>query len=155
MARDEAGEKREASGQESNLVSDYLLILSLTPPLTNISARHGLARPEAVEGERDPSDNLYPTKSWSLRITLNSTLANWWLWDWCGPSPVRYLSIIQSNIESGPRRIQFNIQFKQKFIQKLVQNIQLKILFKKLEKKWFKMPIDINVIFEPLVRACC
>ena len=30
-------------------------------------------------------------------------------------SPGRYVSIIQSNIESGPKMIQFNIQFKTKF----------------------------------------
>ena len=31
---------------------------------------------------------------------------------WLSFSPVRYVLIIQSNVESGPKTIQFNIQFK-------------------------------------------
>ena len=82
---------------------------------------------------------------------------------WSFASPVRYVSIIQSNIESGPKMIQFNIYSIQnnfwnihpigKFIQKIVQNIQFKILLKKLEKSDSKCLLNINVIFEPSVRA--
>ena len=63
------------------------------------------------------------------------------------PSPVRYVSIIQSNIESGPKMIQFNIQFKTKFEIFIQSKIHSKIGLKysiqnfiqEIGKKWFKM----------------
>ena len=62
-------------------------------------------------------------------------------------SPVRYVSIIQSNIESGPKMIQFNIQFKTKFEIFIQSKIHSKISLKysiqnfiqEIGKKWFKM----------------
>ena len=63
-------------------------------------------------------------------------------------SPGRYVSIIQSNIESGPKMIQFNIQFKTKFEIFIQSKIHSKISLKysiqnfiqEIGKKWFKMP---------------
>ena len=62
-------------------------------------------------------------------------------------SPGRYVSIIQSNIESGPKMIQFNIQFKTKFEIFIQSKIHSKISLKysiqnfiqEIGKKWFKM----------------
>ena len=45
-------------------------------------------------------------------------------------SPGRYVSIIQSNIESGPKMIQFNIQFKTKFEIFIQSKIHSKISLK-------------------------
>ena len=47
-----------------------------------------------------------------------------------GSSPVRYVLIIQSNIESGPKMIQFNIQFKTKFEIFIQSKIHSKISLK-------------------------
>ena len=94
------------------------------------------------------------TLPWRRALRVGS-----WHWqeEWPGSSPVRYVLIIQSNVESGLKMIQFNIQFNiwfQIFIQfdysfnALLQlfiqsnysiqysfwNIQFKILFKTLEK---------------------
>ena len=52
-------------------------------------------------------------------------------------------------------KLNLKYSFNQKFIQKFVQNIQFKILFKKLERSDSKCQLNINVIFEPSVRACC
>ena len=65
----------------------------------------------------------------------------------CEASPGRYVSIIQSNIESGPKMIQFNIQFKTKFEIFIQSKIHSKISLKysiqnfiqEIGKKWFKM----------------
>ena len=62
-------------------------------------------------------------------------------------SPGRYVSIIQSNIESGPKMIQFSIQFKTKFEIFIQSKIHSKISLKysiqnfiqEIGKKWFKM----------------
>ena len=60
--------------------------------------------------------------------------------------PVRYVSIIQSSIESGAKMIHFNIQFKTKFELFIQSKIHSKICPKysiqnfipKVGKKWFK-----------------
>ena len=52
-------------------------------------------------------------------------------------------------------KLNLKYSFNQKFIKKFVQNIQFTILFKKLEKSDSKCQLNINVIFEPSVRACC
>ena len=54
---------------------------------------------------------------------------------WChrkmvSTSPGRYVSIIQSNIELGPKMIQFNIQFKTKFEIFIQSKIHSKISLK-------------------------
>ena len=65
-----------------------------------------------------------------------------------GSSPVRYVLIIQSNIELGPKMIQFSIQFKTKldiFIQstihsKISPEYSIQNLIQEIGKRRFKMP---------------
>ena len=69
----------------------------------------------------DLSQNITPP-----RAPCGANKRKWW-W-WC--SPGRYVSIIQSNIESGPKMIQFNIQFKTKFEIFIQSKIHSKISLK-------------------------
>ena len=83
-------------------------------------------------------------------------------WGW--GSPVRYVSIIQSNIESRPKMNQFNIQFKTKFEIFIQSKIHSKIcpkysiqnFIQEIGKEWFKMPQKArNCLLHQTDSHCC
>ena len=90
-----------------------------------------------------PRTHFYPPllKCSRLAVRLSKPFC------WLSTSPDRYVLIFQSNIESGPKIIQFNIQFKTKFEIFIQSKIHSKISLKysiqnfiqEIGKKWFKM----------------